>query len=58
MIVFEMAERVGFEPTVAYGYKRFPDAPVRPLQYLSTFMIGLNLSLRCKTGFCKELYLN
>ena len=30
-----MAERVGFEPTVAKSYTRFPGAPVRPLQHLS-----------------------
>ena len=31
-----MAERVGFEPTVAKGYTRSPGAPDRPLQHLST----------------------
>ncbi len=30
-----MAERVGFEPTVAKGDTRSPGAPVRPLQHLS-----------------------
>ena len=32
----ELAERVGFEPTVAKGYTRSPGAPDRPLQHLST----------------------
>ena len=31
-----VAERVGFEPTVAKGYTRSPGAPDRPLQHLST----------------------
>ena len=31
-----MAERVGFEPTVAKGYTRSPGAPDRPLQHLAT----------------------
>src|SRR4030042_4346949 len=30
-----VAERVGFEPTVAKGDTRSPGAPVRPLQHLS-----------------------
>src|SRR4030042_6813095 len=32
---FRVAERVGFEPTVAKGDPRSPGAPVRPLQHLS-----------------------
>ena len=32
-----MAERVGFEPTVAKGYTRSPGVPDRPLQHLSAF---------------------
>ncbi|GEM_PF-5347400 len=31
----DLAERVGFEPTVARGDTRSPGAPVRPLQHLS-----------------------
>ena len=30
-----VAERVGFEPTVAKGYTRSPGVPDRPLQHLS-----------------------
>jgi hypothetical protein len=30
-----VAERVGFEPTVAKGYTRSPGAPDSPLQHLS-----------------------
>ena len=30
-----MAERVGFEPTVAKGYTRSPGVPDSPLQHLS-----------------------
>jgi hypothetical protein len=33
-----VAERVGFEPTVAKGYTRSPGVPVRPLQHLSTIV--------------------
>ena len=32
-----LAERVGFEPTVAKGYTRSPGAPDSPLQHLSAF---------------------
>ena len=31
-----LAERVGFEPTVARSYTRSPGAPDRPLQHLSS----------------------
>jgi hypothetical protein len=34
-IVIRVAERVGFEPTVAKSDTRSPGAPVRPLQHLS-----------------------
>ena len=36
----EVAERVGFEPTVAKGYTRFPGTPDRPLQHLSSVYKG------------------
>ena len=35
-----LAERVGFEPTVAIGYTRSPGAPDRPLQHLSINRYG------------------
>jgi hypothetical protein len=35
MKVFNMAERVGFEPTVANDDTRSPGAPDSPLQHLS-----------------------
>ena len=34
-VTLGVAERVGFEPTVAKGYTRSPGAPDRPLQHLS-----------------------
>ena len=40
-----MAERVGFEPTVAKGYTRSPGAPDRPLQHLSANLTGLVIVL-------------
>src|SRR5512134_680738 len=30
-----MAERVGFEPTVPFGYNGFRDRPIQPLSHLS-----------------------
>ena len=36
-----VAERVGFEPTVAKGYTRSPGAPDRPLQHLSVAKLYL-----------------
>ncbi len=35
-----VAERVGFEPTVAKGYTRSPGAPDSPLQHLSIISGG------------------
>ena len=35
-----VAERVGFEPTVAKGYTRSPGAPDSPLQHLSIISFG------------------
>ena len=50
-----VAERVGFEPTVAKGYTRSPGAPVRPLQHLSSVLaerVGFEPTLRkAETAF-------
>jgi hypothetical protein len=35
-----LAERVGFEPTVANGDTRSPGAPDRPLQHLSIICVA------------------
>ena len=43
-----VAERVGFEPTVAKGYTRSPGAPDRPLQHLS---VAEELYLAERVGF-------
>ena len=48
-----VAERVGFEPTVAKGYTRSPGAPDSPLQHLSVIIglaerVGFEPTLRFK----------
>jgi hypothetical protein len=44
-----VAERVGFEPTVAKGYTRSPGAPDSPLQHLSTLSVLYLI-------FCQEFF--
>ena len=47
-----LAERVGFEPTVAKGDTRSPGVPVRPLQHLSTERVGFEPTRH----FCPPLF--